>query len=94
MRTLVRSDNDSLVISLKKPAAKNETRTFEIVYQGIPADGLIISKNKYGDRTFFGDNWPNRAHNWIPCKMNRLIKPHLNLLLLHPLTTRLFQTEN
>src|SRR4051812_7794273 len=59
---------DSLMIWLKKPAEENETRTFEILYQGIPADGLIISKNKYGDRTFFGDNWPDRAHNWIPCK--------------------------
>ena len=60
--------NDSLQIWLKKSGQKNETRTFEIVYQGIPADGLIISKNRYGDRTFFGDNWPDRAHNWIPCK--------------------------
>jgi aminopeptidase N len=34
---------------------------------GTPADGLIISKNKFGDRTFFADNWPNRAHQWIPC---------------------------
>ncbi len=38
-----------------------------IKYHGIPADGLIISKNKFGDRTFFGDNWPNRTHNWLPC---------------------------
>jgi len=60
--------NDSLVIVLKKPAQKNETRTFEILYQGVPADGFIISRNRYGDRTFFGDNWPDRAHNWIPCK--------------------------
>ncbi|MGZ3874952.1 MAG: M1 family aminopeptidase, partial [Mucilaginibacter sp.] len=33
----------------------------------VPADGLIISTNKFGHRTFFGDNWPNRAHNWLPC---------------------------
>ncbi len=38
-----------------------------IQYSGIPADGLIISKNKFGARTFFADNWPNRAHHWIPC---------------------------
>jgi aminopeptidase N len=38
-----------------------------VYYSGIPADGLIISRNKYGDRTFFSDNWPNRAHHWIPC---------------------------
>lgn len=38
-----------------------------IQYKGIPADGLIIGKNKFGDRTFFGDNWPNRAQHWLPC---------------------------
>ncbi|MBI9039984.1 M1 family metallopeptidase [Lutibacter sp.] len=41
--------------------------TYTISYEGIPKDGLIISNNLYGDRTFFGDNWPNRAHNWFPC---------------------------
>jgi len=41
--------------------------TYRIFYGGVPADGLIISKNKYGHRGFFGDNWPNRAHNWLPC---------------------------
>jgi aminopeptidase N len=41
--------------------------TYLIKYKGIPKDGLIISKNVHGDRTFFGDNWPNRAHHWFPC---------------------------
>ena len=41
--------------------------TFSIKYKGVPKDGLIISKNEFGDRTFFGDNWPDRAHNWFPC---------------------------
>ncbi|NOR27892.1 MAG: M1 family peptidase, partial [Lutibacter sp.] len=41
--------------------------TYTIKYQGIPKDGLIIGENLHGDRTFFGDNWPNRAHNWFPC---------------------------
>lgn len=50
------------------PAPKSgETRTFEILYHGIPKDGLIISKNKHNQRTFFGDNWPDRARNWLPC---------------------------
>ncbi|HWJ25419.1 MAG TPA: hypothetical protein VNS32_02695, partial [Flavisolibacter sp.] len=56
-----------LTISLAKPAAKEQEVVATIIYSGIPADGLIISKNKYGERTFFADNWPNRAHNWIPC---------------------------
>ena len=41
--------------------------TLEISYSGIPADGLVIGKNKYGNRTFFGDNWPTRARNWMAC---------------------------
>lgn len=45
----------------------NETLSFLIHYKGIPADGMIISKNKFGRRSFFADNWPNRAHQWIPC---------------------------
>ena len=60
--------NDSVLIVLNKTATPEEIRTFEIQYGGVPSDGLIISRNKYGDRTFFSDNWPNRAHNWIPCK--------------------------
>lgn len=44
-----------------------ETLNFLIHYKGIPADGMVISKNKFGHRSFFADNWPNRAHHWIPC---------------------------
>ncbi len=44
-----------------------DTVNVSIEYKGVPGDGLIISKNKYGHRTFFADNWPNRAHHWIPC---------------------------
>ena len=45
----------------------NSQHIYTIRYQGVPADGLIISNNKFGRRGFFGDNWPNRAHNWLPC---------------------------
>ena len=48
-------------------AKAGEQHIYSIVYEGVPADGLIISKNKFGNRGFFGDNWPNRAHNWLPC---------------------------
>jgi aminopeptidase N len=57
-----------LQIQLGKTIVIGEEQTFEISYTGIPADGLIIRKNKYGHRTMFADNWPNRARNWIPCK--------------------------
>lgn len=57
---------DRLIINMAQPMKINDIKTYQISYAGIPADGLIISKNKYGDRTFFGDNWPNRAHHWLP----------------------------
>lgn len=48
------------------PTEQGEQRSYSIKYYGVPDDGLIISTNKYGDRVFFGDNWPNRAHHWLP----------------------------
>lgn len=58
--------NNQLEIFLSKIAKKGTRFEVEIAYQGIPTNGLIIAKNKYGERTFFGDNWPNRAHHWLP----------------------------
>jgi aminopeptidase N len=37
-----------------------------IKYHGAPTDGLFFKRNKFGDRTIFADNWPNRAHFWFP----------------------------
>ncbi|MEO7983299.1 MAG: M1 family aminopeptidase [Bacteroidota bacterium] len=59
--------NDKLVITFWSELSSDDTLLAIIDYKGIPSDGLIISKNKYGNRTFFSDNWPNRAHYWIPC---------------------------
>jgi aminopeptidase N len=58
---------DSDVVNISTSAKNNSLHSYTITYQGIPADGLIISTNEFGHRTFFGDNWPNRAHNWLPC---------------------------
>jgi aminopeptidase N len=57
--------NDELIINLQSPSTANELKTFTIKYRGVPATGLIIGDNKYGDRTFFSDNWPNKARNWL-----------------------------
>jgi aminopeptidase N len=59
-------DGDRIKISLPASLKANSTYKLSILYHGIPKDGLIISKNKFGDRTFFADNWPNRGRNWIP----------------------------
>jgi len=57
--------NDALIINLPSPSVTNELKKYIIKYRGIPATGLKIGDNKYGDRTFFSDNWPNRARNWL-----------------------------
>ncbi len=57
---------ERLTIRLDRLHPKGDSIRVEISYSGIPSDGLIISRNKFGDRTFFGDNWPDRAHDWLP----------------------------
>ncbi|MFL6256284.1 MAG: M1 family aminopeptidase [Pyrinomonadaceae bacterium] len=37
-----------------------------VKYHGTPSDGLYFKRNKFGDRTVFADNWPDRAHHWFP----------------------------
>ena len=58
--------DDALVVSLARPTEAGERRQITVVYEGVPATGLIIGPNKHGDRTFFSDNWPNKARNWLP----------------------------
>ncbi len=57
---------DLLRITPDAGLADGATHTVQIQYAGIPTDGLIIGTNRHGDRTFFGDNWPNRARHWLP----------------------------
>ena len=58
--------NDQLIIETNRGFESN-VFMYTIEYSGIPKDGLVIGENKYGARTIFGDNWPNRAHNWFAC---------------------------
>jgi len=57
--------NDELWVYFDKGSMINERNKFTVRYKGIPASGLKIGNNKYGDRTFFSDNWPNKARNWL-----------------------------
>jgi aminopeptidase N len=60
-------NNDKVEMVFNEALEKGYKGTLHIRYRGVPQDGLIISENEYGDRTFFGDNWPNRAHHWLAC---------------------------
>ena len=53
-------------IKIVPPSALEKSRTFTIHYHGIPERGLVIDTTKFGQRSFFGDNWPNLARHWLP----------------------------
>jgi aminopeptidase N len=57
---------DKIIIEKQGGWQKGEIVDLRIHYSGNPADGLIISKNKFGTQSFFSDNWPNRARNYLP----------------------------
>jgi len=65
-RVPYRHVNDILRIRSTSDFKAGQIQTYRIRYTGIPADGLIIGTNQHGNRTFFGDNWPNRARHWLP----------------------------
>ena len=58
--------NDRLTISLPAAPQAGDLRDFTIRYHGTPADGLRAVKNKYGERCFFSQNWPDLARQWLP----------------------------
>jgi aminopeptidase N len=76
--------DERLIVFLNKCATREDTLEFAIKYSGIPADGLIISMNKYGDRTFFADHWPDRAHNYLPCIDHPYDKASVDFIITAP----------
>ncbi len=58
--------DDRLTVTLSKSPSVSEQKQLTVRYQGSPGSGLRIGPNLHGDRTFFSDNWPNRARHWLP----------------------------
>lgn len=59
-------DGDRLRIVLPTPTVAGQRQSVTVAYTGTAATGLKIGDTKYGDRSFFSDNWPNRARHWLP----------------------------
>ena len=77
-------ENNRVNIYFNVPLHINEEKNISISYEGVPADGLIIDTNKFAKRTFFADNWPNRAHNWIPCNDHPADKASVEFIVTAP----------
>lgn len=79
----IHSDN-RIIITMDDSVKAGSCGIFTIDYSGIPGDGLIISDNKFGNRTFFADNWPDRAHNWLPCVDHPYDKATVDFIITSP----------
>jgi aminopeptidase N len=57
---------DRLRITFPTAPAVGALLSVVVAYQGVPGSGLRIGTNKYGERTFFSLNWPDKARQWLP----------------------------
>ncbi|HXK01142.1 MAG TPA: M1 family metallopeptidase [Verrucomicrobiae bacterium] len=57
---------DRLTIALPAAPSSGEEREFTVSYHGVPANGLHVVKNKFGERAVFSWNWPTLARQWLP----------------------------
>ena len=64
----VRYTHQNNVLTLELPAVSRADQhvVFVIAYHGVPANGLRLIPNKYGEWSAFSENWPNRAREWLP----------------------------
>lgn len=76
--------DDRIYMDLKEPVDSGDVKTVSISYKGIPKDGLIIRKNKFGHRTIFADNWPERAREWIPTNDHPSDKAKVDFVITAP----------
>ncbi|HTV53573.1 MAG TPA: M1 family metallopeptidase [Terriglobia bacterium] len=59
--------HNRLRIFLASPSKVSQAAEYSIAYHGIPAGGLLIGPNRYRDRSFDTNDWPDKARNWLPC---------------------------
>lgn len=57
--------SNELLITIPN-ATVGQPLSVTILYQGVPDAGLAVRKNRYNDRSFFSDNWPDLGHHWLP----------------------------
>ena len=54
---------DSVRVTL--PAGQDDTVRVSVFYHGLPTDGLIVRRDSTLGWTAFGDNFPDRARQWL-----------------------------
>jgi len=73
-----------LEVMLQRAAKRGEKLGLIITYHGRPKDGLIFAKDRDGNPSATGDNWPNRVHHWIPCLDHPSAKATVTFTVMAP----------
>ena len=58
-------EQDRVRVTLPRALAVGEHCELRLEYHGVPATGILIGKNKYGDREFFSNPWPDKVRNYL-----------------------------
>ena len=80
-----RHEGDELFIDLGREIRVGDRVEVTVHYSGRPAAGLIIGPNKYGDRTYFSDNWSSRVRNWLPVVDHPYDKATTEMVVVAPI---------
>jgi aminopeptidase N len=57
--------NDRLNINLPRAFQPGERFQFTVSYRGIPATGILVANNRYGDRGFLSNPWPHKTRDYL-----------------------------
>jgi aminopeptidase N len=76
--------NDRLRVEFPRTFQAGERFSFTVEYRGTPATGILIGPNKYGDRGFFSNPWPNKARNYLAVVDHPYMKASVTTIVTAP----------
>ena len=76
--------DDRVRVTMPRAFAAGERFAFTVEYQGIPATGLLIADNKYGDRSFVSNSWPDKARNHLASIDHPSVKAPVTTIVTAP----------
>jgi aminopeptidase N len=57
-------ESDRVRITMPRAFAAGDQFSFSLAFHGVPATGILIGDNKYGDRGWVSNPWPDKARNF------------------------------
>ncbi len=77
-------ERDRVRVALPRAFVAGERFAFTVEYHGVPATGLLIADNKYGDRSFVSNSWPDKARNHLASIDHPSVKAPVTTIVTAP----------